>query len=68
VSSKVGEIGQDAKLPADFMLDDKDNIIITEVFYNFTPVFKTVFTGPFVVYRTALFRPRLGALTSAPGC
>lgn len=67
-ASKVGKEGKDAILPAGFVLEDKDNIIVTEVFYRFTPIFKTVFTGPFVVYRTALFRPRLGALTSAPGC
>ncbi len=68
VVSKVGKVGNDATLPQTFLLDEKDNLIVTEVFYRFTPVFKTIFTGPFVVYRTAMFRPRLGALTSAPGC
>jgi hypothetical protein len=66
--SKVGKAGKDASLPQSFLLDEKDNIIVTEVFYKFTPVFNTALTSPFIVYRTAMFRPRLGALTSAPGC
>lgn len=66
--SKIGKVNKDAVVPRGFLVDEKDNIIVTEVFYRFTPIFKTTFTGPFIVYRTALFRPRLGALTTAPGC
>ena len=65
--SKIGKEGKDAALPGGFKIDDdKDNVIVTEVFYQFSPVFGTNFTRSFTVYKTALFRPRLGALTSKP--
>lgn len=67
-TSRIGDVDDAAHLPADFLLDDKDNVIITEVFYRFRPLFSTIFTQPFVIYRTAMFRPRLGALTSTPAC
>jgi len=66
--SKVGAVNGPADMPGNFLVDDKDNIIVAEVFYRFQPVMRTVFTQPVVIYRSALFRPRLGALTSAPGC
>ncbi len=68
-TSKIGLEGQDAVLPNGFVLEDKDYVIITEVFYEFTPILQTryaVLSGPSTLYKTALFRPRLGALTSKP--
>lgn len=66
--SSVGEVNRDATLPGGLLLDDKDNIIISEIYYRFTPLFRTVFTKPYIIGRSALFRPRLGTLTEAPGC
>jgi hypothetical protein len=76
-ASHIGTTGTAANLPTGFTLNDKDNIIITEVFYNFTPLFnipirygymsnpaanRTVINAT-SLYRQAIFRPRLGALT-----
>ena len=66
--SQVGGEGEEAALPANFLLDDRDNIIVAEVYYRYTPVLPDFFPGPETVYRTAMFRPRLGDLTAAPGC
>jgi hypothetical protein len=66
--SGVGTVGGQATLPGDLLLDEKDGVIVSEVYYRFTPLFQFVFLDPFVIQRTAVFRPRLGALTTPPGC
>jgi Flp pilus assembly protein TadG len=65
-SSQVGAVGANASLPAGFTMADKDNIIIAEVYYRYTPVFGSQIVGAQTIYKTAYLKPRLGALTGAP--
>jgi hypothetical protein len=65
-SSKIGTVGQVATLPDNLQLNSKDNIIVAEVFYNFTPMLIGDEVGKADLYKFAIFKPRLGALTTAP--
>lgn len=65
--SAIGRVGQNATLPGSLTLDADDNVIVAEVFYKYTPLFSLLPLSP-AIKKTALFRPRLGALTTAPGC
>ena len=71
-NSKLGTKGQDAVLPAGFTMAEKDNVIVAEVFYRYDPIApdflpSTLFDSV-VIYRRAMFKPRLGALTIDPNC
>jgi Flp pilus assembly pilin Flp len=69
VESKIGEKGDDAVLPSGFTLAERDNVIIAEVFYKYEPIAPGVLFDEQVIYRRAMFKPRLGALTTPPtGC
>ena len=63
-TTHIGAAGAKAVLPAGFTLNDKDNIIITEVFYQFTPLLNTMIYKNMLLYRMSVFRPRLGALNA----
>lgn len=65
-TSKIGTVGQPAALPDDFHLNSKDNIIVAEIFYSFTPLLGGDEVGTADLYKFAIFKPRLGALTTAP--
>jgi Flp pilus assembly protein TadG len=67
-ASKIGIVNKAATLPGNLTLDDTDNVIVAEVFYRHTPMFSNFVTIEPQLYKTAVFRPRLGSLTSAPGC
>jgi len=68
-TSKIGAVTKDATLPGGLVLDATDDVIIAEVFYQYTPLFANVLPDlDEQLYKTAVFRPRLGSLTSAPGC
>ena len=59
--------GPIANLPNGLTLQDNDNVIISEVYYSFSPIF--VNAGPFLastLYRVAVYKPRLSLLTQAP--
>ncbi len=64
-ASQVGTVGNPASLPPSISLNDKDNIIIAEVFYNFTPLvpLNGVITTT-SIYKLGLFKPRLGDLST----
>lgn len=63
--SQIGTPGSAANLPPGFVLDDQENVIVSEVFYNFEPVFAAnIFPASFTIYKTGYFRPRLGSLTT----
>ena len=62
--SRIGTPGAQATLPAGFTMNDKDNIIIAEVFYNYAPLIVNGVVSQSAIYRTAIYRPRLGALNS----
>lgn len=68
VTSKIGNVGGAASLPANLLIDERDGVIVAEVFYNFKPLYKTEYLPAYSLYKTAVFRPRLGALTTPPGC
>lgn len=67
-TSQVGIINQVATLPGGLTLNDKDNVIISEVFYHYEPFFSGfgLVTTP-IAYKVNVFKPRLGALTTPPG-
>lgn len=67
-TSRIGAAGEAASLPSGLVLDQDDNIIIAEVFYQYTPLLGWTAPQVTLAYKTALFRPRLGDLTTAPGC
>lgn len=66
-ASGVGTTNNNATLPTGFTMVDKDNIIITEVYYNYTPLMGSVLhnvIGGGTLYKQAVFKPRLGDLTT----
>lgn len=66
--SQVGSLGATATLPTGFSLADKDNVIITEVFYNYAPLIvgnKVISGGS--IYKVGVFKPRLGDLSALGG-
>ncbi len=61
-TSAVGSvIGDPATLPPTLQVDDQETIIVSEVFYQFEPIFGLLNTGT-VIYHSAYYRPRLGTL------
>lgn len=67
-ASRVGKLKGVATLPGSLVLDADDNVIVAEVFYTYTPMFTLIPIDTRIVYKTAVFRPRLGALTTVSGC
>lgn len=65
-TSQIGTVNNNASLPAGLTLLDRDNVIVTEVYYRFTPFFNINIIPAADVYKTAIFKPRLGALTTTP--
>lgn len=65
-SSQIGGVGGNATLPGGLTLADKDNVIVAEVYYKFTPLLTGIMLGSSNLYKTAVFKPRLGALTTPP--
>lgn len=61
-ASLIGAEGGAPALPADIPIRDNETIIITEVFFEYQPIFFPVI-DPVLLRRTAYFRPRIGALT-----
>lgn len=69
-ASRVGAVTKVATLPQNLALDATDNVIIAEVFYQYTPMFTGIAPESMnqQLYKSAVFRPRLGSLTTSPGC
>lgn len=66
-SSQVGSEGYGATLPNSLALSDGENVIVSEVYYTYTPIFTMGgLLATTVLYRTSVFKPRLGNLTTAP--
>lgn len=65
-TSQIGNVGASASMPAGFTMVDKENVIAAEVYYTYTPVLGSQIIGSQTIYKTAFFKPRLGALTNAP--
>jgi Flp pilus assembly protein TadG len=67
-TSSIGTLNAIATLPNSLTLNDKDNIIIAEVFYNYAPFLSGgIFADDVEIYKVTIFKPRLGALTTPPG-
>ena len=69
--SKIGTVGERAKLPPGFRMDGRQNLIIVEIFYNFSPILP--FTQSLinslaaqVTYSAAIFKPRQESLIEEP--
>lgn len=65
-TSKVGSVNGYATLPGGLTLNDKDNVIIVEVYYRYSPMFSGGVVGTQDIYKSTVFKPRLGALTTTP--
>jgi Flp pilus assembly protein TadG len=62
-ASKVGAtVGQPANLPAGFTMEENQDIIIAEVFYDYQPFFFGQVVSPKVIRYVGLHHPRLGPL------
>lgn len=66
-NSLLGTQGSRPTLPTGLTLAERDNIIVAEVYYNFVPLFTGAVFAPSTIYQRAFFKPRLGALNTAPG-
>jgi Flp pilus assembly protein TadG len=65
-ASNIGNtIGGAATLPSGYTMTSGEEVVIAEVFYNYAPVIASKWSvmSASTIYRTALFMPRLGALT-----
>ncbi len=63
-TSKLGTAGNNAALPTGFTVRDGEDVIITEVYYQFEPVFMPEMILPPTLYHRAIFRPRQSSLTN----
>ncbi len=66
VSSTLGAVDAVPVMPGTFAFDNKENVIATEIYYQFTPLLTSQFFGTTTIYRAAFYKPRLGSLTTAP--
>jgi hypothetical protein len=66
-TSAIGITGGTASLPNGLTLNANDNVIISEVYYNFTPMFisANLFHAN-TIYRVAMYKPRLSPLVTPP--
>ena len=66
-NSLIGATGGTPTLPNGLTLNDNDNVIIAEVFYNFSPLFiNSGLISSSLIYRNAVYKPRLSQLTQTP--
>lgn len=64
-SSKVGTSSGTASLPNGLTLNANDNVIVSEVYYQYSPLFVgQSAAGP--IYRASVYKPRLSPLTTPP--
>jgi hypothetical protein len=60
-----GAPGQLSPLPDGFVLNERETVIIAEVYYNYEPFLTSMFSsGSNQLYKYAFYKPRLGALDS----
>jgi len=66
-TSKIGTTGGAPALPNGLTLNDNDNVIITEVYYNYAPLFISDTLWPAsLIYQVAIYKPRLSPLINTP--
>ena len=66
-TSQLGAVGAIPTMPTNFTFAERENVVAAEVYYQFTPLLPHVWLSTTVVYRTAFYSPRFGALTTTPG-
>lgn len=64
--SKIGEEGKAGNVDTLLLADDNDNLIVAEVYYVYRPLFARFFKSNVEFYTAAVYRPRLGSLTTKP--
>ncbi len=64
VAGSVGSAGSDANIPNGLVLDPLDNIIITEVYYEYKPLMFDSVIEPTRLSRVAVHSPRIRSLIS----
>lgn len=62
-TSAIGDPGETPNLPSGFVLDDGENVIIGEIFFDYRPQIFEMFTSPKQIYYRVIDRPRFGPLT-----
>jgi Flp pilus assembly protein TadG len=65
-ASAIGAVGAIPAMPGGFTFDDRENVISAEVYYQFSPLLTNRWFGTTTIYRAAFYKPRFGALLSAP--
>jgi hypothetical protein len=65
-TSRIGAVGANAVLPGGLTLNERDNVLIAEVFYGFDQLFPVDFMDIEDIYKAAIYKPRLGSQLSAP--
>jgi Flp pilus assembly pilin Flp len=63
-ASKFGTLGKASPLPAGFTINERETVIITEVYYDYPPLVTKMFSDNPLIYKYAFYKPRLGALDS----
>ena len=65
-TSRLGAQGTVPTVPGGFTFDERENIVAAEVFFRFSPLISSQFFGTTTIYRSAFYKPRLGALLTPP--
>lgn len=65
--TQIGLKNSIASLPDDLTMNDRETAIIAEVFFYYRPVIAVSLISEGVLYRMAVYRPRLGALDTLVG-
>lgn len=65
--SRIGSVGATPILPNGLVLNDNENIVTTEVFYAYEPLFVNAgILAAHDLYRVAIYKPRLSPLINPP--
>lgn len=67
VTSSIGIVGGDATLPAGFLVRSGENVIVAEIFYQYSPTFMADLVPSRILYHRAIFRPRVASLSTLCG-
>ncbi len=65
-TSAFGAVGSTPVMPAGFTFEERENVIVAEVFFRWRPLISNDFFGTQIIYRQAYYKPRFGALINAP--
>ena len=61
-ASLIGISNGTATLPAGFTMEDKENVIIAEIFFSYQPLLSGLIYNSSQLYRYSIYKPRLGDL------